>query len=266
MHEIFGISMAHPMDSASCNWMVYVGFPVPRRWWCSRTRDGGRIITSQYTGPCPFGPKIASEADQPRDLAGLAWTCPKCQTFCSLPKLMCFWAFLGDFPDFLFHLKFLPSEQVSAGWSVRCAGYCITAPATCLQPRPHPPRSSQLHQPSVPIIICTSEYLSQSCLQSVCKVYCNVQCASFISSISGYHTSPCPNAIFPKSKIKNVFIFLINGFTLGVPLCTLLIFVWVGRSVLAWKSGGEKYLTNFVQCTRSFTFTAKLQPNLKYTN
>ena len=124
-------------------WMVYVGFPVPRRWWCSRTRDGGRIITSQYTGPCPFGPKIASEADQPRDLAGLAWTCPKCQTFCSLTKLMCFWAFLGDFPDFLFHL---PSEQVSAGWSVRCAGYCITAPATCLQPRPHPPRSSQLHQ------------------------------------------------------------------------------------------------------------------------
>ena len=114
MHEIFGISMAHPMDSASCNWMVYVGFPVPRRWWCSRTRDGGRIITSQYTGPCPFGPKIASEADQPRDLAGLAWTCPKCQTFCSLPKLMCFWAFLGDFPDFLFHLKFCHLSKCQA--------------------------------------------------------------------------------------------------------------------------------------------------------
>ena len=114
MHEIFGISMAHPMDSASCNWMVYVGFPVPRRWWCSRTRDGGRIITSQYTGPCPFGPKIASEADQPRDLAGLAWTCLKCQTFCSLAKLMCFWAFLGDFPDFLFHLKFCHLSKCQA--------------------------------------------------------------------------------------------------------------------------------------------------------
>ena len=136
--------MAHPMDGAFSSLDGVCWFP--RRWWCSRTRDGWRIITSQYTGPCPFGPKIASEADQTKRPGRPGLNLSKMPNILQPDQTDVLLGISRRFSRCFLHLQFLPSKQVPHGWFVRCAGYCITAPATCLQPRPHPPRSSQLHQ------------------------------------------------------------------------------------------------------------------------